>query len=216
MCSEKTDPDSCVVRQLPDKKEAGLGHARTGSSSDNMPTTIEPSSKLVLYRDGQSCIATVPELPGCVVRGTDYFDALKRLQQALRDCSNGLQPDPSEKKKILDTLDGFLPRSNPGSCNTRRSLPIKSRLIEKFGARSNRELAACIGIICADAPIMLSAAMAGNGTRKVRCAIAIALSQAPSSLWPARAPDLSRSDDDFYHSSTRNRRGTLKQHARVG
>ncbi|OGB27439.1 MAG: hypothetical protein A3I66_06000 [Burkholderiales bacterium RIFCSPLOWO2_02_FULL_57_36] len=202
--------------QLSDEQATSPAGTRIDSSPDSTKPFINSSYKIVLYHDGHSCMAEAPELPGCVVRGENYFDALKRIQKTMSDwVADGFRRESTAPKKILDTLHCFSPLSNRKPRTRPRSSPIKTRLIEKFGGRSNRELAACIGIVGADAPIMLSSAMAGNGTRKVRCAIAIALNEPPSSLWPARTPELSRSDDVFYHSLIRNQDNGSKEHGRA-
>ncbi len=79
--------------------------------------------------------------------------------------------------------------------NRRQVGAVKARLIEKFGMLSNRELAARVGLTGSDAPGMLSAAMSGNGTRVNRCAIALALGERPSNLWPLH-PERQLKDDD--------------------
>jgi len=71
-------------------------------------------------------------------------------------------------------------------------------LVQKFGKMSNREMAGRIGLSGRDAPTMLSAAASGKGTRKARCAIAMALNEAPSRLWPHRPPAICDDDDSLY------------------
>ncbi len=170
--------------------------------------------KIVLYHDGDTCKAAVPDLPGCVASGENYVDALLCIQRAMSDwIAEASQPGSTVQmsmmpEKILSTLHCFSSHSlSPGAKqkprSTRRISPVKRRLIEKFGALSNRQLAARIGIVAADSPIMLSSALAGNGTRKVRCAIAAALDEAPSRLWPERSFELRAADDAVFYSLTK-------------
>jgi predicted RNase H-like HicB family nuclease/lambda repressor-like predicted transcriptional regulator len=162
--------------------------------------------KIVLYHDGDTCRAAVPELPGCVASGENYLDALICIQRAMSDwIAEASQPGAAAQmsmvpEKMLSTLHRFASKSKRTSRSARRCSPIKKRLIEKFGELSNRELAARIGIVAADSPIMLSSAAAGNGTRKVRCAIAVALDEPPSKLWPERFLELCAADDAVFHS----------------
>lgn len=161
-----------------------------------------PLSEIVLYFDGHFCVAEIKRIPGWVVRGISYFDVLERIQSACCDCEGAnTQCDPASIRKFLESSPSFTKRSESELPAIPRSRPIKDRLIEKYGKRSNRELAACIGIVDADAPTMLSSAMAGSGTRKVRCAIARALGVEPSSLWPNRPYQQARSDDELYNAS---------------
>ena len=200
--------DTESAGQLLDVRAVGLANIQADQTAASTTSTIQTGYKIVLYHDGNSCVAELPELPGCIARGDDYFEVLKRIQQKISSWIAGRpEQGPATPKKILNTLHCFSPRSKQQSRTKRRSMPIKARLIDKFGKRSNRELAACIGIVSADAPIMLSSAMAGNGTRKVRCAIAMALDEPPSGLWPARDGNLNRSDDAFYHSSIQAQTG---------
>lgn len=196
--------DSDLARQSIDVQAFGVTDTQADLTAANTTAAIHPGYKIVLYHDGHSCVAELPELPGCVARGEDYFEVLTRIQQNMsRWIAGRPEQGPAAPKKILNTLNCLSPLPKQQPRTGHRSMPIKIRLIDKFGRRSNRELAACIGIVSADAPIMLSSAMAGNGTRKVRCAIAMALDEAPSKLWPARDPNLNRSDDIFYHSSVK-------------
>ena len=71
-------------------------------------------------------------------------------------------------------------------------------LQHRYGLLSNRELASRIGLLGADAPVMLSSALSGHGTRHVRCAIALALDALPSQLWPHRRPEIQEADDKCY------------------
>lgn len=170
--------------------------------------------KIVLYHDGDTCRAAVPELPGCVARGESYLDALLCIQRAMSDwITEATQPGTTVTtsmvpEKMLSTLHCFTSASKRASRSARRCSPVKKRLIDKFGELSNRELAARIGIVAADSPIMLSSAAAGNGTRKMRCAIAVALDEPPSKLWPERSLELGSADDAVFHA-LKSRQGSV-------
>jgi predicted RNase H-like HicB family nuclease len=173
------------------------------------PASPQPAYRIVLYHDGEACRAEVPELPGCMATGPNFPNVLKSVRKAISNWIEGeLQSGSSAShavaaQKVLATLHCFSQLSKGKARSGRLLSPVKARLIEKFGNRSNRALAECIGVIAADAPIMLSAAMAGNGTRKVRCAIAVALNEPPSRLWPDRSADMNRLDDALYYSLKR-------------
>ncbi|PWF41311.1 hypothetical protein C7C56_024785 [Massilia glaciei] len=79
----------------------------------------------------------------------------------------------------------------------------KALLLEKYGNLSNREIAARIGVVERDAPTMLSMALSGRGSRRVRCAIAVALGDLPSRLWPDRPPKFMADDDAQFNELTR-------------
>lgn len=154
-----------------------------------------------IYFDGEAYIANVPELPNCKGRGRTYAEALEHAQYAISLCIEEIKlagkippapiPVSAELQKFCRTKRLTATAGNPHSA-------IKAKLQEKFGILSNRELAARLGVIAADAPIMLSTALSGNGTRHVRCAIAVALGERPSILWPTRPAALQKSDDDCF------------------
>jgi predicted RNase H-like HicB family nuclease len=199
-------PTTHRAASVPDIKFADLLDIGIVLLSDRIEFGMQRPYKIVLYHDGDTCKAAVPELPGCVASGENYLDALLRVQWAMSAwIAEASQPGSKVQmstvpKKLLSTLRCFSPSSKRKSRSTRRCSPIKRRLIEKFGELSNRELAACIGIAAVDSPIMLSSAAAGNGTRKVRCAIAVALNEPPSALWPRRPIALCTADDAAFYS----------------
>lgn len=162
---------------------------------------MEYRYQIHIYFDGDAYIANVPELPHCKGRGKSYADALRSAQYSISLCLeefNLAGKSPPEPITVSAALQRF--------CRTKRAIPagkqppstIKEKLQQKFGILSNRELAARIGVIAADAPVMLSTALSGNGTRHVRCAIAIALGERPSSLWPSRPDGVLRGDDECF------------------
>lgn len=81
-----------------------------------------------------------------------------------------------------------------GGVMPRTSVPIMQRLRERFGDLGNRELLERMGLVGVT-PNHLAVAVAGYGARSVRCAIAQALGEMPSTLWPYLSP-VTRSRDD--------------------
>jgi predicted RNase H-like HicB family nuclease len=154
-----------------------------------------------IYFDGEAYIANVPELPNCKGRGQTYAEALQHAQYAISLCieeiklAGKLPPAPIA---VSAELQKFCRTKRPAATAGNPHFAIKAKLQEKFGILSNRELAARLGVIAADAPIMLSTALSGNGTRHVRCAIAIALGELPSNLWPGRTAALLKGDDECF------------------
>ncbi|WP_076592129.1 type II toxin-antitoxin system HicB family antitoxin [Herminiimonas arsenitoxidans] len=165
----------------------------------------QPLYKIFLYHDGDAFVANVPELPACSANGATYAEALERVQQAISDWIGdaekaGVPPPPLVKPAVLlQVLNNCTHKPGVLTSGFRNRTPVRALLIKKFGRRSNRELAACIGIFGKDAPIMLSGAASGSGTRKVRCAIALALGKSPSQLWPDISSRIRQGDDHEYN-----------------
>lgn len=143
-----------------------------------------------IFFDGKSFVAQDLDRPKLIGRGATRSEALVRLEETLTVSAGHGEAWAQQAAR---------PR-RPRQLS--RASPIKLQLMGKFGKLSNRELAAQIGIIDNNSPAMLSAAMAGQGTRRVRCAIANALNVMPSVLWPNR-PD-SELDDEEYATMARN------------
>lgn len=163
-----------------------------------------PAYRILLHHDGQVYVAEVPELTACRGIGTSPAAALQAAENAivawLRQavCAGAatpmLLPPPELSRKIRERLAATCPEQP----HAQRISPVKSLLVQKFGKMSNRELAARIGLTGRDAPTMLSAAASGKGTRKARCAIALALDDLPSRLWPDRLPSIGQDDDEIF------------------
>ncbi|MGV3743104.1 MAG: type II toxin-antitoxin system HicB family antitoxin [Burkholderiaceae bacterium] len=162
---------------------------------------MEYRYQIHIYFDGEAYVANVPELPHCKGRGKTYADALSSAQYAISLCieefklAGKLPPEPIA---ISTELQKFCRNNRHSAPGKNHHSAIKEKLQRKFGILSNRELAARIGVIAADAPVMLSTALSGNGTRHVRCAIAIALGECPSNLWPSRPAGLVQGDDECF------------------
>jgi predicted RNase H-like HicB family nuclease/lambda repressor-like predicted transcriptional regulator len=162
---------------------------------------MEYRYQIHIYYDGEAYIANVPELPKCKGRGNSYAEALHHAQFAISLCVEELKLAgklPPEPIAVSAELQQFCRSKRYASTTNNPHSTIKTKLQEKFGILSNRELAARIGVIATDAPVMLSTALSGSGTRHVRCAIAIALGELPSELWPSRPAGLMEGDDECY------------------
>ncbi len=164
---------------------------------------------ILLHHDGRIYIADVPELPGCMGTGNTYAEALKSAENAIaawlqRARRAGASPPALWRPAQLtsaaqDCIAARRSRLAPSRlAPERRISPVKLALVQKFGKMSNRELARRIGLVERDAPTMLSAAASGKGTRRARCAIALALNELPSRLWPHRLPRICQDDDELY------------------
>jgi predicted RNase H-like HicB family nuclease len=155
--------------------------------------------RIHLHHDGKRYVADVPELPGCQGSGKTYGEALQAAESAIAVRIQSPLGIPAMQPTSRSQLRAVLP-GRPVAA--RKHGPVKIRLVEKYGNLSNRQLAAEIGLFARDAPVMLSAALGGNGTRQVRCAIAIALNELPSILWP-NLPSLTKAaDDKIYIAAT--------------
>lgn len=172
----------------------------SAASADAATPPHYPAYRIFLHHDGQVYVAEVPELPACRGFGDTPMAALTAAQAAMADClprsveSPPLLAPPDLARAIRDLLH------LPAAAKRRgvRMSPVKQLLVKKFGKMSNREMASGLGLNGRDAPTMLSAAASGKGTRKARCAIALALNQAPSRLWPNRREAICEDDDRLY------------------
>lgn len=194
------DKDTQPVSAGAGKPDTASPRKRFRVSQESIAAFLQTYCKIQLSWDGHQFRAEAPELNTCAASKKSYAEALQRIERTLSGMiAEAMQSHARMPDEVLKALRRFPLLSELPMSRTHRSLPIKSRLIEKFGPRSNRELAACIGIVSADAPIMLSSAMAGNGTRKIRCAIALALDEPPSSLWPGQADGRTQADDRMFY-----------------
>ncbi len=183
----------------------GAAFKQEAEQADMSPTKQLPAYRVLLHHDGQSYVAEVPELAGCKGTGISAAAALRAAENAiaawLQSATVTGTPAPSLLApaelawSIRERLCGkpVVPKHG------QRMSPVKLMLVEKFGKMSNRELAGRIGLSGRDAPTMLSAAASGKGTRKARCAIALALGEIPSRLWPDRPPAIGDDDDDMFY-----------------
>jgi hypothetical protein len=84
--------------------------------------------------------------------------------------------------------------------------PILQRLVQQYGQKSNSELAEAIGFINEHKidSSTFSNALAGRGSRFARCAIAMALKEQPSMLWPSLSLKVRIADDEAYFGALHN------------
>lgn len=175
--------------------EGGCATARQG---DARPY---PAYRILLHHDGQAYVAEVPELDTCKGTGDSPAAALRAAEYAIvawLQNAGVAAPALLHPTDLLRKIKERLAAAYLGQTHAQRMSPVKSRLVEKFGKMSNRALAGRIGLSGRDAPTMVSAAASGKGTRKARCAIALALGELPSRLWPDRVPGIGADDDDMF------------------
>lgn len=147
--------------------------------------------QIYLYFDGSQYVANVPELDGCSGTGQSYAEAVSSAEEAMAtwvfDAINtGRKPPEPSKDFVLK------PPSKP--IGKSASTPIMRRLHQKYGNLTNRQLMDKIGIEGVS-PSTFSGAAGGHGKRWVRCAIAIALDEMPSALWPHLSKTILERDD---------------------
>lgn len=177
---------------------------------------MEHRYQIHIYYDGDAYTANVPELPKCKGRGQSHAEALHNAEYAINVCMEEIRLAgrvPPPPITISADLQKFCRIKRTAGSDGNPHASIKARLQQKFGILSNRELAARIGIVAADAPVMLSTALSGNGTRHVRCAIAIALDELPSTLWPLRPAGVIKGDDECFLKIAGRKTGMLGPHS---
>lgn len=160
-----------------------------------------PAYRILLHHDGHAYVADVPDLRGCRGSGSSPTAALMAAQEAIAEWlrrSGAAAPPLMPPADLAGTIKHLLSVPAAVTKSGPRMSPVKQLLVDKFGKMSNREMAGRIGLSGRDAPTMLSAAAAGKGTRKTRCAIALALDEIPSRLWPHRPPAICQDDDTLY------------------
>lgn len=184
----------------------------SGMPERHAANAAPPCYRILIHHDGVQFIAEVPELSGCRGAGDSYLEALQSAEQAIAAwlrCarSTGGAPPLLNPTSLTRKFRNCLCETAAGGQGRRRVSPVKQMLVDKFGKMSNRELAGRIGLIERDAPLILSAAASGQGVRKARCAIAVALGILPSQLWPDRAAALCQDDDAAYLAQTAGKPG---------
>ncbi|WP_367848756.1 hypothetical protein [Rhodoferax sp. WC2427] len=85
---------------------------------------------------------------------------------------------------------------------TSAGAPVLRGLLDKYGEKTNRQLAEAIGLTDSHAvsASTFSNALAGKGSRFVRCVIALGLEEFPSKIWPHLSEKILRNDDEVYFS----------------
>lgn len=153
-----------------------------------------------IYFDGTTYVANVPELVGCAGYGQNYIAAVKNAEAAITgwvfDAINSGKIPPEPAKDFV-----LHPPTRP--IGKGMAAPVMLRLHRKYGNLSNREISKAIGLVeqYAVTPTAFASAAAGKGARVVRCAIALALDELPSVLWPFLTEKTRQADDDLYLSS---------------
>lgn len=153
-----------------------------------------------IYFDGTTYVANVPELAGCVGYGQSYVEAAKNAETAITGWvfeainSGKIPPEPAKD---------FVLRPPTRLVENSIAAPVMLRLHRKYGNLSNRELSIKIGLVehYATTPSAFANAAAGKGSRFLRCAIAIALEERPSLIWPFLSVKTRQADDVVYLSS---------------
>lgn len=189
--------------RLADSGESGgaLPQDRCALTDNAGASAAYPAYRILLHHDGQAYVAEVPELRACRGSGSSPAAALMAAQEAIAEWlrrSGAAAPPLMPPSDLAGTIKHLLSVPAAVTKPGPRMSPVKQLLVEKFGKMSNREMAGRIGLSGRDAPTMLSAAASGKGTRKTRCAIAMALNETPSRLWPHRLPAISQDDDSLY------------------
>jgi predicted RNase H-like HicB family nuclease len=163
-----------------------------------------PKYKIFLYHDGHKYVSHVPELPECSAKGKSYAEALQAAQDAIdkwvaEATANGIKsPRLIEAGVLVNALDLCASSFIQSNSGVTKGASVRQKLVNKFGKLSNRELAACLGVFGKDAPGTLACAVAGQGTRLVRCKIAKVLDALPSELWPSLTKRVLKLDDAFF------------------
>ena len=152
---------------------------------------MQPRYQIHIYYNGTQYVAAVPELDGCSGTGQSYGEALASAEKAIASwvfeaINAGKRPPEPAKDFVLR------PPGRPTGTGT--AAPIMRRLHQRFGNLNNRQLAEKIGLEGVS-PTAFAAAAAGQGARWVRCAIALALEDMPSNLWPHLSPTTRERDD---------------------
>lgn len=156
---------------------------------------MQPRYQIHLYHDGTQYVAAVPELDGCAGSGPSYAEALASAEQAIaawvsEAVSKGETPPAPATSFVL----------RPVKPQTSQATPTMRRLHRQFGNLSNRQLAEKLGLPDVGASA-IAAAAAGQGARAVRIALAVALGDCPSRLWPRLSPTkLARDDAAFFEA----------------
>ena len=145
-----------------------------------------------LFFNGNAYVADVSELEGCHGTGATYAEALASAEAAISawvfDAINDGRRVPAPAKDFVLRPPTKPPADGPGAA-------VTLRLHRKFGNLNNRQLAEKIGVLDVNLGVF-AGSIAGAGSREIRCAIAIALGEKPSTLWPGRS-QTSADRDDF-------------------
>lgn len=166
-----------------------------------MNDTTKPSFLCLssLLVDGERYTFSLQELAVSSGPCTSRQEALDTVFKAIRDFALSLTPNISALAGPVQNSDD-LPVTVVRDIGTGAGAAILRLLIGKYGHMTNRQLAQAIGLtgIHEVKLAVFSNSLAGKGSRFARCAIAMALGQLPSSLWPFLSEKTRQADDDLY------------------
>lgn len=156
-----------------------------------MLPNVTPRYQIHLFFNGAEYVADVPELTGCQGTGATYAEALASAETAISawvfDAINDGRRVPAPAKDFVLRPHTKPPVDGPGAA-------VTLRLHRKYGNLNNRQLAEKIGMRDVNLGVF-TGSIAGAGSRDVRCAIAVALGEKPSTLWPGRSQTSADRDD---------------------
>lgn len=141
---------------------------------------MQPRYQIHIYHDGTRYVASVPELEECSGIGQSYAEALASVEQAI---TAWVFEAINTGRKLPEPAKDFVLRPPTKPLGNGHAASIMRRLYQKFGNLNNRQIMRKMDIEGVS-PTAFAGAAAGQGSRRVRCAIAIALGEIPSNLWP--------------------------------
>ena len=157
--------------------------------------SMQSRYQIHIYFNDVEYIAAVPELEGCFGRGKSYSEALTNAEKIITewvfDAINAGRAPPEPSKD-------FVLRPPVRMVKDSSAAPVLRRLHQRYGNLTSRQLMEKIGLTGDHAvtPSAFSAAASGKGARFVRLAIALALNEMPSTLWPHLSPVIRQRDDE--------------------
>jgi hypothetical protein len=124
-------------------------------------------------------------------------DAYNIVFRAIRNWALEMTHDISA---LLGNVVDVSPPKFVPDCGSGIGAPVRRRLLEKFGQMTNRQLSDAIGFnqFAKVSLSVFSNALAGKGSRSVRCVIAIELEERPSTIWPFLSEKTRQLDDEVY------------------
>lgn len=151
-----------------------------------------------IRHDGKQYVACVPELDGCHGVGDTYSEALAAAERAMTawvfGAINAGCSVPRPAQDFVWRPPGRKPSDGPAA-------DVMQRLRKRHGNLSNRDLAAKLGLPHKITPVGVAAAASGQGARAVRVALALAVGEQPSILWPHRSSTISARDDATFQAA---------------
>lgn len=142
-----------------------------------------------------------------------HQDAIDAVFKAIRDWALTVAPNISALSNLIPEKTVAISSRQPvlnaigkvREVGDGASATVLRKLFDKYGVMSNRELSEAIGFTD-EHKVHLSTfsnAMAGQGNRLVRCKIALALGEKPSTLWPSLpVVTLTLDDDTFFAAAS--------------